>query len=139
MKISKSAIFLFELMFVILIFAISAAVCSSIFAEAYGVSTRSEELTMAVVKAESAAEEFKAGEGETAKALEAGNGGHVVRFYDQDWNPINEEGKAMYALVLRPGASELNGVRTCDIAVKKVPATGATKEIFRLQAKRFDG
>lgn len=60
MKISKTAIFLFELMFVILVFTISAAVCTNVFVKAYSFSNRSEELTIAVIKAESAIEAFKA-------------------------------------------------------------------------------
>jgi len=74
MKVSKTAIFLFELMVVILIFSIAAAVCTSAFGKAYGFSEDSKALTMAVLKAESIAEEFKAGKIKTADDVYASFG-----------------------------------------------------------------
>jgi hypothetical protein len=104
MKVSKTAIFLFELMVVILIFSIAAAVCTSAFGKAYGFSEDSKGLTMAVLKAESIAEEFKAGKvktfddvyasfgmdedmiGEYKQEIGSHEQDSVSVFFDADWN-----------------------------------------------------
>ncbi|MDR0596370.1 MAG: hypothetical protein LBG50_02400 [Clostridiales Family XIII bacterium] len=113
MKISKTAIFLFELMVVILIFSIAAAVCTNVFGKAYGFSEESKDLTMAVLKAESIAEEFKAGG--------ADKGGELL--FDKDWIPIDKNrlpdfyGQAAYEITSRVTVS--GGIRIMDISVDR--------------------
>ena len=55
MKTSKSAVFLFELMIIILVFVLAAAVCTQIFASAFTMSTESRELTMSSINAQTVA------------------------------------------------------------------------------------
>ena len=59
MKVSKSAIFLFELMVIILVFTLASAVCTQIFARSYTMSLQSRALTMGSINAQTMAEQFK--------------------------------------------------------------------------------
>jgi Tfp pilus assembly protein PilE len=121
MKVSKTAIFLFELMVVILVFSIAAAICSNIFAKAYNFSTDSKALTMAVIKAESAAEAFKVG---------AYNGD--AQYFDEDWKTSTED-KAVYAI--RSETAQEGALDVCRITV-----TNDDKEqlIYDLEVKSYD-
>jgi Tfp pilus assembly protein PilE len=120
MKISKSAIFLFELMVVILVFTVSAAICTSIFVKAYTFSEDSEDLTMAVIKAESAAERFKAGENREAGEL----------YFDKDWESVSSESGAGFRIVLSP--SEQGGLSVCGIEVYK-----GAESLYSLEVKAY--
>ncbi|MDR2157425.1 MAG: hypothetical protein LBO81_06580 [Clostridiales Family XIII bacterium] len=122
MKISKSAVFLFELMVVILIFTIAAAVCTSIFAKAYSFSSDSKNLTMAVIKAESAAERFKASKG--------AGGQPDALYFDKHWQAVASERDAAFKIVLSP--SEQGGMSVCDIEVYS-----GDKSIYNLEVKAY--
>jgi type II secretory pathway pseudopilin PulG len=125
MKISKSAIFLFELMVVILVFSTAAAVCTSIFGKAYGFSEESKALTMAVLKAESMAEEFKAGKGPDGDML-----------FDDDWKETANEDAAVY--FIRPTVTEDGGMRVLDIDVKKFGDGGVGPvDVYSLKVKSY--
>ncbi|MDR0519095.1 MAG: hypothetical protein LBG82_03470 [Clostridiales Family XIII bacterium] len=138
MKISKTAISLFELMVVILIFSIAAAVCTNVFGKAYAISEESKALTMAVLKAESLAEEFKAGNaasgddvyealGMDSAAADAYRGGiyhssgGVSVFFDSDWNAIPYTKPSTLVksahYVMDIDISERGGIRAMDIDI----------------------
>ncbi|MDR1292564.1 MAG: hypothetical protein LBJ91_04105 [Clostridiales Family XIII bacterium] len=128
MKVSKTAIFLFELMMVILIFAIAAAVCTNIFGKAYGFSTQSKALTMAVLKAESIAEEFKAGKTPGGDA-----------FFDKEWKPVADEGSAAYIIRSDVKTAEGGAMKLMDISVEKAGHSGgAAEDVYGLQVKSYD-
>ena len=95
MKVSKSAIFLFELMVVILVFSIAAAICTSIFAKGFQFSAQSENLTRAVIKAESAAEVFK---NNPSSASES------EVFFDKNWEPMTTNIEAAFTIKLQPSS-----------------------------------
>jgi type II secretory pathway pseudopilin PulG len=134
MKISKTAIFLFELMIVILIFSLAAAICTSVFGKAYGFSEDSKALTMAVLRAESVAEQFKAGktleeieamnipEGEPADSANPYISGTfenaVLVAYDGDWEPVRSNGKPVYGVVAF--TADEGDMRILDIWVSKL-------------------
>jgi len=101
MKISKTAIFLFELMFVILVFSVSAAICSDIFAKAYKFSSDSKDLTTAVLKAESVAEEIKADVLSNTTDEEKTTPVYAKIYYDKDWQD-SSEGDSVYTLTRSP-------------------------------------
>jgi type II secretory pathway pseudopilin PulG len=125
MKVSKTAIFLFELMMVILIFSIAAAVCTSIFSKAYGFSTESKDLTMAVITAESMAEEFKAGKEPNGDML-----------FDENWKATTDEDKAKY--FIRPDITEDGEMKVMDISVKKMGHGGVgPADVYGLQVKSY--
>ena len=99
MKTSKSAVFLFELMIIILVFVLAAAVCTQIFASAFKMSVESRELTMSSINAQTVAEQFKAGVPDIDKL-----------YFDADWEATSEAG-AEYRVEL----DEVDGsvVMTC--------------------------
>jgi len=94
--ISGSGLFLIELLFGLMIFALTAAVCLQIFVGSHQISSESSNLNRAVVRAQSAAECFKATHGdleETARLLN----GHfskdqnaAFQYFDSDWNVVHE-------------------------------------------------
>jgi hypothetical protein len=125
MKVSKTAIFLFELMVVILIFSLAAAVCTNIFGKAYGFSTESKALTMAVLKAESIAEEFKAGKAP---------GGDLL--FDKDWKPAADESSAAYRI--RSDVTQGGDMKVMDISVEKTARSGgAAGDVYELRVKSY--
>lgn len=89
MKVSKSGLFLFELIVVIFLFTLSAAVCINIFANSYNYSTDSENLTKSSLNAMTVAEVFKDGDGdansdvdEIVEALDSDSDFYDVKFGD---------------------------------------------------------
>jgi hypothetical protein len=128
MKVSKTAIFLFELMVVILVFSLAAAVCANIFSKAYGFSTESKALTMAVLKSESIAEEFKAGltpDGDL--------------YFDKDWKQVAGADTAAY--VISSDVTADGYMNVMDISVRKTgpgaDASPASGEVYGLQVKSY--
>jgi Tfp pilus assembly protein PilE len=120
MKISKSAIFLFELMMVILVFTVSAAICTSIFVKAYKFSEDSEDLTMAVIKAESVAERFKAGENRDSDEL----------YFDEDWEAVSSGNGSDFKIVLSP--SKQGDMSVCAIEVYR-----GAESLYSLEVKAY--
>ncbi|MDR1495482.1 MAG: hypothetical protein LBS67_00975 [Clostridiales Family XIII bacterium] len=130
MKISKTAIFLFELMVVILVFSLAAAICTSIFGKAYGFSEESKDLTMAVLKAETIAEEFKDGRTPEGDLL-----------FDEEWKATTDEGenKDTARYFIRTEVGEENAVREMAIAVKEIGDDGEEpSDIYVLKVKAYD-
>jgi type II secretory pathway pseudopilin PulG len=130
MKVSKTAIFLFELMVVILVFSLAAAVCTSIFSKAYGFSRESKDLTMAVLEAESVAEEFKDGKVPTSDLL-----------FDKDWKRTTDEGedKDTSAYFIRTETEQKGPVNEMTISVKKTGEGGVgPSDIYVLKVKAYD-
>jgi Tfp pilus assembly protein PilE len=125
MKTSKSAIFLFELMIIILVFSIAAAVCVSIFAKAFNMSKESEDLTMSAITAQTAAEEYKAGVSDLKQ-----------RYYDADWEPATED-KAMYTVAIE-GAGEADGLRSANVVVYKIDGS-KHDNIFSIPVSKYEG
>ena len=125
MRISKSAIFLFELMIVILVFTLAAAVCIKIFVGAFSMSTESHDLTMSSINAQTMAEYYK-----------AGNTDIEPLYFDNDRNPTGEAG-AVYTVELdeqeRAAGSKM---REAYVNVYKENLDGA---IFSLHVKEYTG
>jgi hypothetical protein len=127
MKVSKTAIFLFELRVVILVFSLAAAVCARIFSSAYQFSEDSKALTMAVLKAESIAEEFKAGNAPEGDLL-----------FDQNWKSTEDEDAAAYFITA--DVSQDGDMRVMDVAVRKLGRGGVgPKDVYELNVKSYGG
>jgi hypothetical protein len=145
MKVSKTAIFLFELMFVILIFTVSAAICTNIFAEAHALSSDSKALTMAVLKAESAAEVFKAdvtsaGGGSLSEVTSAGIS---EQYYDEDWKETSKD-QAYYTVSLTGEAPVTDGLQRAKVSVDKTAKAGSgegdpDKTIYSIEVLAYGG
>ena len=123
MKISKSAIFLFELMIIILVFTLAAAVCTQIFASAFNISAESHALTMSSINAQTIAEHYKIGD-DTVDTL----------YFDFDWNACDAE-SAHYTVALekQEGSPEM---REAYVNVYK---KNTAESIFTLHVKEFIG
>ena len=123
MKASKSAIFLFELMIVILVFTFAAAICSQIFASAHNMSTESHDLTMSSINAQSVAEYYKAGNPNTGPV-----------YFDSEWNATGEA-DATYRIEL----SEQDAGPQMREAYVNVYKKDIEDSIFSLHVKEFVG
>jgi prepilin-type N-terminal cleavage/methylation domain-containing protein len=104
---SKSGLFLIELLIVIAVFAVCAAICVSLFAEAHLTAALSRDTTHAVNLARNAAEEFKA----------TGRIEREVYYYDGEWNPVQDEDGAVF--VLRMGFTADETLPTCFVTVAR--------------------
>jgi hypothetical protein len=92
--LSGSGLFLIELLFGLMIFALASAICLEIFVGSHQISGESSKINHAVVRAQTGAECFKASHGdlnETAMLLK----GHlsedidvVVKYFDSEWNHV---------------------------------------------------
>ena len=121
MKVSKSAVFLFELMIIILVFTISAAICTSIFAGAYNKSTESKELTMSSINAQTMAERFKGGEDDIDP-----------QYFTKDWEETTES-NAVYTVEMVKDTTD-SKMRAASISVTK-----KDESIFHISVKEFVG
>ncbi|MDR3305210.1 MAG: hypothetical protein LBS85_04145 [Clostridiales Family XIII bacterium] len=123
MRTSKSAVFLFELMIIILVFTLAAAICTQIFAQSFVTSTTSHELTMSSINAQTVAEQFKAGADDIDPL-----------YFDEDWQKTDAAG-AVYTVSLE-GQAGSPGMRDAYVAVSKA---GGGESIFSLHVKEFVG
>ena len=123
MKVSKSAVFLFELMIIILVFTMAAAICTQIFATSFNMSTESHELTMSSMNAQTIAEEFK-----------AGKEGIQPLYFDREWAAAADS-DAYYTVRLeeQPGGPDMRD------AYVNVYKSGGAEAIFTLHVKEYMG
>jgi hypothetical protein len=127
-RFSKSGLFLMELVIAIGFFAVASAVCAQLFADAHTTSKKGSDLSMAVVAAESAAEEFKA-----AANAEIVPGTDKILYYGSDWQPAASDLMlgAPYATVITYSAEER--LLVADIAVYE---NYVEEPIYRITAKK---
>jgi len=138
---SKSTLFLIEQLIVIAVFAICAVACISILTAAYFNANDSSAKSNAVLKAESAAEVFKAigNDIDTTKNILGGINGvrynypGVTVFYDSYWQVTNEN-NASYVLHIGyyPIGTD-NTLIIADLTVDRI--TGEQLVIFPLAAR----
>ena len=123
---SKSTLFLMEQLVVIAVFAICAAVCVYILVISHLMTVDSVDTRNALLVAESAAESYKAFNGDTGRVAEVlfdNNLGQffpdgVVVYYCSDWRPASE---ALAAFVLRLEKGDVvSSVQLADITVSRI-------------------
>lgn len=108
-----------ELIIVVLIFALSSAICMRTFAESKLASELAGDLSNALIKVESAAECWRGTGGDAAKTAEllslSSSGSACFVSYDKQWQPCSE-GEAAYALTLESGggAAHIEATRLAD-------------------------
>ena len=127
---NKTGLFLIELIIALLLFAFCAAICVQVFASARQKARDSEALSHSVFLATSAAECYKATNGDLARVSEllgggAQSGGSLVIRYDTDWGVSNGEYK--YYLVV-----EKNPDDTASIEISEDAKAAPAKVIFSL-------
>lgn len=92
---SKSGLFLIELVAVILIFSLSAALCLRIFFRSRQVEAESRNLSYASLAVQSAADCYKSANGDIVKVADLLSGslsnGELFLYYDADWNRVFDE------------------------------------------------
>ena len=127
---SKSTLFLIEQLIVIAVFAVCAAACIRILTSAYFTANDSQATSHAVLRAESAAEIFKAVDGDidTIASILGGTSGTqadgvsgVAVYYDSSWQ-VSNEGNASYqlGLVIYAPGDQKAGLLEGEIWVEKI-------------------
>ncbi len=103
---SKTLIFLFELMFMMFIFAAASAVCIRIFAHSHTLSVQSRDTSSMITTIESVISAYKYTDGDLAKTAEYFAGGAAERnnngfsvYYDSEWQ-VSSKDQAVYILKL---------------------------------------
>lgn len=100
---SRSELFLLELIFVTLVFAVSAAVCTSVFAKAYTVSRESGELDFGVRTARSCIEVVKSRRGNVSECAEIlgakADNNSITLYFDEDMNSTQAESAPYKAVI----------------------------------------
>lgn len=152
MKVSKSGVFLFELIVVIFLFTICSAVCISIFAKSYSFSTDSKDLTMASIKTESVAEIFKTTDGDPekiAKSLKMNDSSHDIIqtkgnlgedlytmniYYDKDWKGSDKQHK-VYTMTVTKDTTALT--KNGHILDGDIKVTSGKDTIFQIDVQKY--
>ena len=119
-RTSKTSLFLIELMIVLLVFALCATVCVSLFVSSRLKSNESRGLSGAMLQAQSAAELLKSGKELPSAASILGGvyeDGNVQVGYGSEWEPVALS-DARYILSIVPSSSaSAAGLSRADIAV----------------------
>lgn len=102
MNRSKAPLLLMEQLVMLLVFALAAALCLQAFVLADARSMTNESRDRALLVTQSAAERWKAYDGDVKRALPDGQdeNGDWLLCYDADWNAVDEGGQ--YRLLLSP-------------------------------------
>lgn len=135
---SKAPLILIEQLVMLLIFALTAALCLSAFVKSDNISKASETRSAAVLAAQTAADIIRTAGGETLeKAAKTANAvyedGVMTQYFDSDWNILNGKTKEnAYILTARDTESE-NGVKTAEICVLYAESN---ETIFKISAAR---
>ena len=129
---SKAPLTLMELMIMVLVFALSAALCLQVFITADRLSRESSARDQAVLTAENAAETVKhyAGDLENAaKSLGGDVSGDCLKvYYDAQWNQVAEDGNVAYDVTVELEVPRQKMLGMANVVVKTTDGT----ELFRI-------
>jgi type II secretory pathway pseudopilin PulG len=132
---SKVNIFLIELIIVILIFAISAAIIVNLFAASSKVNRESRDKSVSLMKIESIIEEYKSFE----FAIEGNNCLESLGFpklYDKDWIETTDEVQAVYSIVLLSSQKKYGSGSVFTIDLTSFDKKNG-KELIKLKASKY--
>ncbi len=94
-RLSRTRLFLLEMMVNLLVFCVGAAICLMAFAKAYALSAESRVLSQAQRTAENAAMALRSLDGDLSALPYLLDGqmqeGKFIAWYSQDWQPVTEE------------------------------------------------
>lgn len=134
---SKSRYFLAELLMNCLLFAVSAAICVAILAQANTAGKKSTARSMAVSEAQNVAESVKASGGDPqllGSLLDAEEAdGVYILLYDADWQRLFDDSDAVYELRAAVHVDDKQMLRS-DISVADGKGT-----IYALRVLRYLG
>ena len=115
--------FLIEQIIAITVFAVCAAVCAGVFAEAYYKANDARDLSYALAAAKSGAEAYKSfGNPEEAAAVMGGRvygPGASAVYYDKDWRVCDGYSNASYVMRLTSIAAE-GSPFMCELSVERI-------------------
>jgi hypothetical protein len=110
-------------MIIILVFTLAAAICTQIFARAFGMSTESHDLTMSSINAQTVAEQFKADQADVEPL-----------YFDRDW-VATDEANAYYIIQLND-QSDSTEMKDAYVNVYKA---GGGEAFYSLHVKEYVG
>ncbi len=118
----KSGLFLMELSFIILFFAITSAICVNLFVNARLTSVAARDLNKAVLEAQTVAESTKHAKGDQEMLAEmlgaVRQGDTLTVYYNQDWEPTDKDVEARYQLrIVQPPVKD--GMMNAEVEVHK--------------------
>ena len=132
---SKAPLALMEQIIMLLVFALSAALCLQVFALSGRISHGMEDKALAVTEVRNAAESIKISGGDFEKHAELFGGktenGSWKAFYDEEWKPVSEE-KAVYILEAFPVETETELLGAAEVSAFEKNG----KELFELKVAR---
>lgn len=131
---SGTAMFLMEMIAVVCFFILCASVCILAFVKANNLSRLAKDTNYASLAAESVAEVWKAEseEGLKERFLMADHGEERVIYWDDQWNPVEDEETAGYGAGIALSGDEL--VEEVQIKIRRLEDD---TELFELNAKRI--
>lgn len=107
---SKSSLFLIELVIVILVFSLSAAVCLRLFFQSRQISDQSRNISEASLAVQSVADIYKGSNGDfnkTADFLKGTIADDTISFYyDSVWERVEQKGDASFVVELEKTKEE---------------------------------
>jgi len=118
---SKSSLLLIEQIIVIAIFAVCAAVCINIIARAYLMTEDAVNTRYALAVAESAAESFKAFDGDTDRVFDL-----VGTYFDDNWRRTNPQNASF---VLRVNPIDEGNIVLGEILIQKISDASTLVEL----------
>lgn len=153
MKVSKSGLFLFELIVAVFLFTVCAAICIIIFAGSHTISAQSENITRSSLKAETAAEVFKSTDGggdAIVKAFESDASAHDMvagerngiqeytlnLYFDEGWENT-EKDNAEYVLTM--DTKPVNHTKTGYVMLAKIRIVRNEEDepIYEMDVKKY--
>lgn len=138
-KASKSTLLLMELVMVILVFALCAAVCLGLFGASQKMTEDSDNLNHAVTVSRTAANCYKAANGDLQQLVHLMGSpadfteqAQLVVYYDKHWNPTETVYDDGFYLQITALTNPLAPLQEADIAVCHMDQTA----IFQMQVKK---
>lgn len=134
---SRSGLVLIEMIIAIAFFSVSSAVCISLFVQSHLVSAQTRNLNRAVSAAQSAAECFKAADGDIGAAAgllsAVGTDGGFTLYYDREWNRTGSED---WSYRLEMEAMSPAPLAQAEISVLKRDGE-SDEQIFSIEVKKY--
>ena len=138
---SKAPLALMEQMVMLLVFALAAGLCLQAFVKSDQISLRSQAKSNAALAAQNMAEIIRHSGGSVGHALleaadrqggryleDSGAGSGVMIFYDEEWNPVDENGT--YLLTAREVRTEEDGLEKVSVQVAERSADITEQTVF---------
>ena len=144
---AKSGLFLIEMIIAIAFFSLAAAICTNLFVRAHVISTGTRDVNLAVLKAQSVAEVFKAANGSPEKTVAYFSMRRCPDDYntfaidmDHNWNAMDNSDNAAYQVHIK--FDQGSALKKADISIWSLKHNLQETEltlIFDLEVKQYAG